>query len=114
QGDHDAGDDQPDADELVLAPADGAAQLVGGGLAAAGRRRRGVARHGAASSAAPLTTRRGATRLVGATGATRRTRRRRGRRRGTAVASRLLLRWAPGGHDRINGTKGVSRRSAIP
>ena len=43
QRDDGAGDDQGDADELVLAAADGPAQLVGGGLAAGRRRRRGVA-----------------------------------------------------------------------
>ena len=101
QGDDDAGDDQGDADELVLAPADGPAQLVGGGLAAASASPAGCRWRRPPATGAPATARRrSATGSVGAAGPARR------RGDGAAggcrrsAASRLLLRWAPGGHDR--------------
>ena len=102
----DAADDERDADELVLAPADGRRSS-----SVVAWRPRGVAGGVSLETAArPPASPPTAGRRAGH-------RRGRSRRRGPPTRrtawrsigpSRLLLRRAPGGHDLVNGTKGVS------
>ena len=107
----DADGDERDADELVLAPADGLAQLVGGRLAAAS----------VVGAVSLETSRAGRWRRGSPAGVGRRPGRR--RRRGAAdrgrcdvvAFGRLLRRWSPGGHDRVQRYQGgVSADPAIP